>query len=1386
MANNLKIKKYWITIFCMVFFSLSSFAQELSDATIGFDVARAKISLKEHGVKDRDIEREISLMRQAQVNSYLQMKKIEDEIAEKYKLQTKSTNIAARSVATADVSQTEKDALLAIYNNSGGTNWINKTGWDFSTPVISWNNINKTGWYGVEVTNGHITKLDLSYNNLVNTIPSEIALLSNLQILYLNNNKLSGNIPSQIEFLVNLQDIRLGFNQLNGTFPLEILKLNNLKYLSLTRNAFTGNIPSDIKLLNNLIAIDLSFNQFTGNIPTQIGELANLESLQLYRNEISGEIPSTIGLLTNLKYIDLGTNKLTGTLPEELSNLTNLLQVTLGSNKLSGSIYPIRTLTNLTYLQLEYNEFTGVIPTEISMFNNLQHLLMAGNKLNGSIPNEIIQLTNLVYLRLSQNNLSGNIPTQIGQLKKLTNLDLSGNQLEGSIPKTIGELTLLQDLRFGANKLTGPIPSEINLLTNLTVFHVQYNKLTGSIPSISQLKKLAGIYFTSNELTGNIPDISSLPLFSYTDISYNKFRFIDIADQYTNYKKLSQFYSTPQSKTDTAKTISGISGKSITLTMCEDNRYIPNVDTFQWYKDGVIINGAQTREYTIENLSNADKGVYYCISKHPEMSSNTTSSLYRLILEREPITLNITNCTAVEGTITSTSDKFHTGGESNFSFETTTTGLSYEWSVTTTEGDPLDSATSNTLGTYSYSFENAGDYEIKLIVTDSKGCPTTFTKSIKVTEKYCDKEPVDFVFETTATNLTYTWTATDAAGTIVNKVTGSSGIYTFTPQVAGEYIIELVASSATSCKTLFAKNITIDQCTPYISCTKDNPLSPEIHRLFIDMITKLASTPAGSDVNTYAHKEIAAVAPYTTDLRAKIYNFTNTNTAISFSFTENGTDDVYLPKSASGSITAIDLSKYVDALTSTITATTYSDGSTNNSDGHVRNIDFCPKELSCVSHVALVIDESGSIDQSEANKIKKQLKLFVLAQAKTNDDIGSNIYVSITGMSDSDTNKRTDFIEPTKMTASNVNMFYNWIDRLGKRYGETGISQASDYWKSGLDGALSYTMKPNIVLMVTDGAQTDNVAGLKETFAKFDNNNATVTEPKLPHLYVVGLENGSYVDRDSYTSKSVPRNEDPNYNPSMGSQNNLTARTTPWLTKSLQYLLGLTPTEFPKSDINQFTVGTYYGHSNFDLLASDETYFADKLVDAKVVCGTAAIKDFCDDCFSFKPEPGKEYILSAWVKEESSEQVKTYTNPSIKISFYNNKEALDIPGQRIDFIYAKPSGDIIDGWQRVVQKFKIPSNTITLGLELENMSPSIPVYFDDIRIHPLQGSIKSFIYDPQTFKLMSELDENNYSTFYEYDNEGGLVRVKKETAKGVKTIQETRSGNVINTTTVNP
>jgi Leucine-rich repeat (LRR) protein len=1282
MVNGFKINKYWFLTFCMVLCSINTvFCQELPDAEIGldviqltaslkerglsdeaitweiafareqykeryleikkmqessvqeieteesttsalvttdqeigFDVTATTLFLKEHGIAPEDLNRELEHMRERSKEQYSEMQKIKNEI-----LQTLQPKRLLKAVlGVEDVSQSEKEALKALYDSTEGSKWRNKKGWDFSTPVTSWNIGKETGWFGIVVTNGQVTSLDLSSNNL------------------------------------------------------------------------------------------------NGSIPPEIGKLKYLQQLSLSVNNLSGSIPDEIGQLINVWTLGLNTNKLEGEIPPGFYNLKSLANLWIHNNKLSGSLSA-----------------------------------------------DIKKLSNLVKIYSTQNQLSGEIPPEIGELPRLIYLDLTYNQLSGSIPAAIGKLTALTSLYLTNNKLTGTIPPEIGLLKSAKWIYLDYNQLNGNIPvEIGQLN-LNYFYLNNNLFEGTLPNLQV----SYSlDIRSNKFRFTDITNRITLYKAKTQY--SPQAKTDTAKTITSGIGTSMTLTMCEDGRLMPE-DTYQWYKNGVLINGAINRTYTINDIKTGDAGSYSCKSFH-----TTNPDMSPLVLERESILLNVNNCIPMSGGIKSPASKFYTNLESTFIFETTAKNLIYDWSVTTETGESINALKSNITGLYPYKFDTEGNYIVTAIVTDLTGCTATFTKLVKVVDKYCAKEPAKFAFETTVTGLSYTWTTRNSGNAVVNTITNTTGLYTFIPELPGEYVIQLTTGGAQSCETLFSKNISVDDCTPYASCTKTNSNTPEMHRLFITLVNKLASVPNGADANSYAKKEIAALSPYTTSKETKIYNFINTSNTLSFSFSEAAVgNDVQLAKPASGTIASIDLSNYEDMLTKITVVTKYSNGSTN-SNGYVRNIDFCVSELSCVSHVALVLDESGSITAAEFNKIKKQLKAFVLQQAATNDNTGSNIYVSLTGMSDSDKNTRIDFIKPTKLTNTPaiLNQFNTWIDALGRRYGSvTGLSAGSDYWRSGLEGALGYSMKPNMVVMITDGCQTADPAGLRTFMKNF--NNAYGSDPKSPYLYVVGIEKGFYVDENFYTNRDLAPNEDPNTN------GILINTVTPHLTKSLKYLLGLPDTQFPTADSNDFKLGTYFGHTDFSLLASDDTYFSDKIIKAGIICGTPSEKDFCEDCFSFKPEPGKEYVLSAWVKEELFTQVKTYENPEIKIIFYNDQEA----SSEIDFLKVNASGNIIDGWQRVVQKFKIPTNTVTIGIQLKNNSARIPVYFDDIRIHPLQGSVKSFVYDPETFKLMSELDENNYAIFYEYDNEGGLVRVKKETEKGIKTIQETRSGSFINT-----
>jgi hypothetical protein len=141
-------------------------------------------------------------------------------------------------------------------------------------------------------------------------------------------------------------------------------------------------------------------------------------------------------------------------------------------------------------------------------------------------------------------------------------------------------------------------------------------------------------------------------------------------------------------------------------------------------------------------------------------------------------------------------------------------------------------------------------------------------------------------------------------------------------------------------------------------------------------------------------------------------------------------------------------------------------------------------------------------------------------------------------------------------------------------------------------------------------------------------------------------------------------------------------------------------------------------------------------------------------------------LFSAWVKEEQACVSGSYSNDQVVLTFD--------AGSPLS-VTLKPSGKIIEGWQRIEQVLTIPATATTMTISMQALSGSIPVYFDDIRMHPFNSNIKSFVYSPVNLRLMAELDENNYATFYEYDDDGTLIRLKKETERGIKTIKETRS-----------
>lgn len=152
---------------------------------------------------------------------------------------------------------------------------------------------------------------------------------------------------------------------------------------------------------------------------------------------------------------------------------------------------------------------------------------------------------------------------------------------------------------------------------------------------------------------------------------------------------------------------------------------------------------------------------------------------------------------------------------------------------------------------------------------------------------------------------------------------------------------------------------------------------------------------------------------------------------------------------------------------------------------------------------------------------------------------------------------------------------------------------------------------------------------------------------------------------------------------------------------------------------------------------------------------------------------GKNYVVSAWIHVDDNTSDSYFNLSPEQLETFNNSNRIGVSlkvGNLSTMLY--PSGEVIEGWQRlegvvhVVDKDKIPS------LEFMNTKK---LYLDDIRIYPENGSIQTYVYDPSNYRLKAVLDQNNYATFYQYDDEGNLFSVKKETVKGIKTIQATQN-----------
>ena len=241
--------------------------------------------------------------------------------------------LAAEAAAQGSV-VTDRAALEALYDATGGPGWTENTNWKTSAPLGE--------WFGVTTdAAGRVTRLLLHANGLAGRIPAALGNLGELRLLLLQSGALTGPIPAELGRLANLQLLDFEGNDLTGPIPAELGNLASLERLDLARNNLTGSIPVELGSLVNLDGLSLHSNDLTGPVPARLGDLTRLRGLNLGFNPLTGPIPAELGDLRNLEGLGLGYTGLTGPIPAELGGLRNLetLRLTYAWG-LSGSLPP--------------------------------------------------------------------------------------------------------------------------------------------------------------------------------------------------------------------------------------------------------------------------------------------------------------------------------------------------------------------------------------------------------------------------------------------------------------------------------------------------------------------------------------------------------------------------------------------------------------------------------------------------------------------------------------------------------------------------------------------------------------------------------------------------------------------------------------------------------------------------------------------------------------------------------------------------------------------------------------------------------------------------------------------------------------------------------------
>ncbi len=466
---------------------------------------------------------------------------------------------ADRAVA---VAETDREALVALYNATDGPNWERKDNWLTDAAL--------TEWYGVVANSlGQVRWLTLSDNGLKGPVVPELGSLSALEFLGLGENELTGEVPAELADATRLTGLWINDNRITGIIPSTFLTLSQLRVLDLSGNdglcipstarfsEWTDSVSqvsgpdcseADAEVLSVLYEAtggvlgnwtnssgwlsDAVLSEWHG---VEVDSAGRVSGLDLSENGLSGQLPDSLVEFSVLVSLDLSDNTLSGSLPDSLGKLSALTRLDVSGNSGMAGRLP-QSLTALELEELRYSDTRLCVPEDAEFQEWLNGIGQHEGSGRVCPPTSQYDILAAIYEATNgpkwANNDNWLTDAPLGEWYgvstdsdgQVTSLSLGWNFLQGRIPREIGGLSRLNYLGLGGSyALTGPLPDELYDLPELRILSLRSFNLGGALPpEIARLTQLEHLYLRDAGLGGLLPTaITQLANLRWLDLSAN-------------------------------------------------------------------------------------------------------------------------------------------------------------------------------------------------------------------------------------------------------------------------------------------------------------------------------------------------------------------------------------------------------------------------------------------------------------------------------------------------------------------------------------------------------------------------------------------------------------------------------------------------------------------------------------------------------------------------------------------------------------------------------------------------------------------------------------------------------------------------------------------------